>query len=497
MSNLPLKQWGLCPPKGNKNHLTPERRTMLFLDNVTYTYPFCDKPAVYNITLQAEPGTINLITGPSGSGKSTLIRLMNGLVPHYFKGSLTGKILVNRADTTFFSIQEIAQKTGTLFQDPEAQFFALDVLEEISIALRWQGLNSAAVEKRLSPLVQEFGVESILSRQIAKLSEGQKQKVGLVSIMAQNPEILVLDEPSANLDPDTVQDLAKTLLQLKEKGKAVVVIDHRLYWLKGIADHVHIIDKGCIAESLEAKEFYARPDLADKYGLRSFALNDVRTKLPDIKTNESPGVVSTENLTFGYGEQALLMEDYSQNLPQGKVIGCIGPNGTGKTTLAMLLCGLLKPKTGKVLVDKRTVSGKRLTKHNGLVLQNTDYQLHMRSVRAELDACSRHISKKDRTFRQDSVLEAFGLSHLVERHPQSLSGGERQRLVLACETLREPKVLILDEPTSGLDGKNMQATALCIKSFAEKGTCVLVITHDLELLERVCDYALHFPLIEG
>jgi energy-coupling factor transport system ATP-binding protein len=469
---------------------------MIDLENLTYTYPFHAAPAVEQINFHAAPGTLTLVTGPGGCGKSTLARLINGLAPHYFRGRLEGRVRVCGQDSAQRTIQEISADVGTLLQDPESQFFALDVAEELGISLRWQGVGGDALRRRVRAAAARLGIASILSRQTLQLSEGQKQKVALAAILASDPQAVVLDEPSANLDPESVRDLAHLLASWRDLGKTIVVFDHRLYWLENLADYVYVMHKGRMVYHARGSDFFAESEQARSFGLRSLTLADPRATLPRLADCSGRALVEMRGISFGYGSQPLLMEDFSQGLPAGTVTGCIGPNGTGKTTLAQILCGLQRPRKGAVAIRGRVVAPKNLPRHNSLILQNTDYQLHMDSVRREMEVCSGHIPPAERLRRQDAQLDHFGLGHLAERHPQSLSGGERQRLVLACEALREPSTLILDEPTSGLDGQNMHATARCIRNFADQGTAVLVITHDLELLREVCDFVLCFPLVE-
>lgn len=219
---------------------------MIRFENVTYTYPFQTRPAVSDISFSVRPGELVLCTGASGCGKSTLMRLANGLCPHYFQGALEGRVLIGGEPTDARPINVIAREVGTLFQDPEQQFFALNVEDELAFAHEWQGVSPEDIAAKIDEAARAFRLGPILSSSIHELSEGQKQKVGLASILSQGPRALILDEPSANLDPEATEDLARKLAELKARGMAILVVDHRLYWLEGIADRVLVMREGRI-----------------------------------------------------------------------------------------------------------------------------------------------------------------------------------------------------------------------------------------------------------
>jgi len=460
---------------------------MIELADVTYSYPHQAAPAVEHIDLRARPGQAILCTGASGSGKSTLVRLFNGLAPHFFKGGLRGRVRIAGADTADLSLARISRQVGTLFQDPEHQFFALNVADEIAAALEWQGLATGEIESRIAGVADRFGLRDILEASVHDLSEGQKQKAALAAVLAQRPRVLVLDEPTANLDPEATLELAGILGTLKADGIALVVVDHRLYWLEGLIDETVVMENGRVAHRGPFADL--RDDaLRTRFGLRAVAVNDPRQALPPLSAEA--GRVSGQNLCFSYERDRPLLDGLCFDLPAGGVVGLLGPNGAGKTTLARLLVGLLRLNAGEVRIDGRPVRPSELLTRTGIVLQNMDHQLHMRSVRQELLTAAGTTRSLHTVEEAERMLVRFGLAHLAERHPQSLSGGEKQRLVIACGMIRHPEVLILDEPTSGLDGRNMETIARSLDEFAREGGVVLVISHDLELLEKTCTHRL-------
>ncbi len=477
---------------------------MIRFENVTYTYPFSDTPAVRDINFCVRPGEVVLISGQSGCGKSTLMRLADGLCPGYFRGRLEGRVLVNSRSTQDVPLGELSRSVGTLFQDPEQQFFALGVEDELAFVHEWRGLPAEVTRGKIRQAAESFGLTGVLNHSIHELSEGQKQKVGLASILSQQPRALVLDEPTANLDPESTAELARRLRTLKESGMAVLVVDHRLYWLEGVADRVLIMKHGEIC-AMGSFALLEDESLRHSCGLRDCRVEDVRRSLPE--STESPSDnergLRVKGLDFAYKGQSRMFEKAEFFLGPG-VTALIGDNGAGKTTLARLVTGLNRAQAGHFFIDGRELSSRQLLGRVGIVLQNADHQLHMKTVEQELEVSlhlagglKKNASAEDgenRRFSVRELLELFDLSALAKRHPQSLSGGEKQRLVIACAFAKRPDVLILDEPTSGLDGANMRRIAHALNLLAGRGACVLVITHDLELLKLSCTRALRLPL---
>lgn len=462
---------------------------MIHFDNVTFSYAFTDEPAVHDLTLDVAPGEAMLLTGPSGCGKSTAIRLANGLAAHHFKGKVQGRVLINGTDNMNRTVRSIAQDVGTLFQDPESQFFTLAVRDEIAMPHEWRTRSAEEIRERVDNAAGLLGISDILSNSTLALSEGQKQKVALASIMSMEPKALILDEPSANLDPESTEALARIVLDFKKQGTAILIVDHRLYWLRDVVDKVAIMDRGRVVAEGDYP-ILDDPDLRRKYGLRKSTVPDMRTLLPEVSCNGNT-CIAMKNMRFGYRTRNVF-DDVCLELPQGKVIGVIGPNGVGKTTFALLLTGLLKAATGSFALHGEPIKPAKLLRSASIILQNTDHQLHMKTVSQEVQT-SAHTQGPLPPEMLDTILSAYNISGLAGRHPQSLSGGEKQRLVIACGEAKRPDVFILDEPTSGLDGANMRLIADSARRFADQGSCVLVISHDLELLGAACDCRLTLP----
>ena len=486
---------------------------MIKFDNVSYRYPFQKNWAVKNLNLEVLPGKVLLVTGVSGCGKTTLMRLANGLCPHYYAGEILGHVTVFGEDSQKASVSAISDKVGTLFQDPEDQFFALNVKDEMGFAFKVSGTAPSVVNERIEQVSQRLSIENLLSHSISALSEGQKQRIALGEILVSEPQALILDEPSANLDPEATDRLAQELLRLKQAGFAILVVDHRLHWLNHVADEVIVMQHGEIKER-GPFAILENAKMRKRYGLREARVEDVRNTLPE-KHVQSP-ILQTADLTFDY-EKAnhhsklakfkklfkgstknttdILLKNIHFDIGPG-ITALIGENGSGKTTLARLITGL-NVGTGALYLRGEKTTANQLLKHTGLVLQNADHQLQMRSVQEEIKACLFAAGQSQSTEETiDALLKTFSLEELAGRHPQSLSGGQKQRLVIACALAKNPDILILDEPTSGLDGANMKRVADALKEQANRGKAVLLITHDLELLALCADQALRMDTLK-
>ena len=482
---------------------------MIEFKNVSYTYANTQTPAVSDINFTVASGELKLVTGASGCGKTTLMRLANGLCPQIYGGRLEGCVTVAGLNVSETPVADLSEVIGTLFQDPEEQFFALNAGDEIAFALRSRSLDPKDVRERTLKAARKLGIEELLTRDIHALSEGQKQKVGLAAILALGPKTLIFDEPSANLDPEATQALARTILELKKEGAAILVVDHRLYWLKDAADAVIVMSQGRIVTEMPFAGLYD-DDFRARWGLRKAEVSDVRRTLPRVEvtsqetTPKAHDVFSASRIRFAYSNEHIIFDGTGFAVGQG-ITALVGDNGTGKTTLARVLTGLNKAK-GDFYIGEKKVGGEGLMPFSGLVLQNADHQLQMRTVAEEVEGAIvagrigasgargwRRLAVM-RTCSEDKarvheILTSLNLLALAERHPQSLSGGEKQRLVIACAVAKSPAILILDEPTSGLDGANMAAIARLMREQADAGRAVFLVTHDLELLES-CDRAL-------
>ena len=453
---------------------------MIEVKNVSYIYSDSKEKALNNVSFTVNDGEIVLCTGRSGCGKSTVIRVINGLCPGYYGGTIEGLVSIDGEITSRMDLTEISRRVGTLFQDPERQFFALNVEDEIVFALEWMGIDRDEIKRRLESVIKRFSLGDIRNNSIAALSEGQKQKVGLAEIVALHGKNIILDEPTANLDPKSTEDLARLLLELKQEGYCIFIVDHRHYWLNSVADRVLVMSNGQIEKEGDFS-ILDNEKLQKEYGLRKAYVTDRRSLLKDLNPTGTDYVVKGEHVAFTYKDGKTIFKDLNFAVPEGINV-LIGENGIGKTTLSRLIFGLEKLSGGRI--EFKDPKGKKPLQLGSIVLQNTDYQLNMQTVYQEVAICMTLADGvKPHPDKVMDLLEKLDLSALSYRHPQSLSGGQKQRLVIACALAKNPQVLVLDEPTSGLDGANMQRIKNILYEFATDGRAALVITHDLELID--------------
>lgn len=465
------------------------------LEGVSYTYPGAAEPTLRSVSLEVPAGQCVVVTGPSGCGKTTLSRLVNGLVPHVYAGEVTGRVLVGGAEVAAWAPDELGVRVGSVFQDPRSQFVNLDVASEIAFGCENLGLPRAEIVERVEEAAAALGIRPLLDRSIEELSGGQKQAVILASALAMRPAVFVLDEPTASLDTASMMRLAEVVAALKAQGKTVIVSEHRLWWLHGVADRMVLMEEGTVVGDWDAASYGALPRAERAaLGMRAWTVAEMEEEMaarvevaPAASVEGSPAPatgaaaaegLAAQSLTVAFRRNPPVLEGLSLAVAPGRVLGIVGRNGAGKTTLLRCLSGLTRERAGSVALDGRALAARERPGTVHLVMQEPGYQLFADSARAELrlpDA------------EADELLAAFGLAACAERHPLSLSGGERQRLAIAAGIAQGARALVLDEPTSGLDRANMERVAAALRRVAAAGVAVALVTHDYEFLCAVCD----------
>lgn len=461
---------------------------MVNIENFTYSYAHHEKDSLININLKVQEGQAILLTGASGSGKTTILRALCGLIPHYFKGNVRGNVLINNKNLSDSTIEEIAKQVGYLNQNPEQGFFALEVKEELLTPSYWHNIPLEEAENRLEKVSKELSLTDLLLRSILDLSSGEKQKVALGSLLM-NPslKILLLDEPSANLDEESIESLKEILYSLKIKGFTIIIADHRFYWLKEIIDKTYILKEGAIVKEGDFS-ILKEEKIREEFHLRDYEISKDR-EIPYPKGD----IWKWENINFFYDKNTpYIFENFSGSLPNG-ICALLGKNGSGKTTFSRLITGIKKPKEGNFFYLNKKMKTKDLNTLSTLVVQNVDHYLHASSVKEEVKIASKgKLSQKE----QEDLLEEFQLINFKDRHPQSLSMGQKQRLVCACALASPYEILILDEPSSGLDERNMNIMGKAFKKSAEKGKTLLLISHDQELIYKYADYQINLSQLK-
>jgi energy-coupling factor transport system ATP-binding protein len=449
-------------------------------DDVSFQYDGIGKKSIKNITFNVPAGRCIVLTGRSGCGKSTVTRLVNGLIPEFFSGKLTGSVFVDGENLSEKPLYEIARKVGSVFQNPKTQFFNTDTEGEIAFGLENYGVPSHEIIKKVNRTADELNITHLLNRSIFSLSGGEKQKIAFASVYAMNPEIYLLDEPSSNLDTDAICDLRKYIQILKDQEKTIIIAEHRLYYLKDLVDEIYYMEAGEIKHRWAHDTFIGlSANDRSELGLRSLQYDE--PKISEMtKENQCPDF-EIRDFSAGYGKKKVL-NGINFKAYQGDIIAVTGHNGVGKSTLLRTICGLQKSLGGTALWNGEVQNQKELLKRTYMVMQDVNYQLFADSVEHET-----HFGMKKFDLKNvEQVLKGLELYDLKQNHPNTLSGGQKQRLAVAVSRLCEKEILIFDEPTSGLDLESMRKVSDLMKNLASMGKIIFIVTHDFELVSLVC-----------
>ncbi len=463
-------------------------KEMIRVENLSYTYPSYERSALRSVSFDVEPGECVLLTGESGCGKSTLIRCLNGLIPHFHGGVPSGNVIVNGRDVFEQPVRETGLSVGSVFQDPEVQFFALHVDEEVAFGLEQRGIRQKKMEHIVPRSLSRMGLLELKHRSIFALSGGEKQRVALAAVTSHNPPVLVLDEPSASLDPGGIRSLRELLEMLKAAGHTIIIAEHRLYWLEGLVDRLLVMHSGSLVFD-GVSEKLNNPEFRDRMGLRACNLDELFVGQEDKIARGNEYRLAAEDVRYRYGRKLPdVLAGVNLELTGGEVAGLIGPNGCGKSTFARCLCGLLEPTNGRFILNGRVVRGRDRLAECGMVLQRCETQLALPTVRAEVSA-SQTISaaKKQDDFSVKKIMRQLDVADYADHHPLALSGGQKQRVAVAAAIARGARLLVFDEPTTGMDGKHLREFVALVKGLRRRGVAQLLLTHDFELLAAVCD----------
>jgi len=458
---------------------------MIELRDVSFSYPDGVDGSLKHINLTIPDGQCVLLCGRSGCGKTTLTRLINGLIPQFFDGELCGNVFLDGENLAGLPMYRIAEKVGSVFQNPRTQFFNVDTDSEIAFGLE----NEAVLQNTLAPRVEETAkalhIENLSGRNIFALSGGEKQKIAFASVYAMNPEVYLLDEPSSNLDMDSINELKEHLRLIKAQGKTVIIAEHRLYYLMDIADRIIYLENGEIAGDYTPVQLRSMPaEKRRSMGLRSI---DLREEIPEyFISDEKPPVLELKNVSLSYQKKSVL-HDISLKAARSDVIAVAGHNGAGKTTFSRALCGLHKESAGEYIWCGEKKKPKERMKCSYMVMQDVNYQLFAESVEAE---CTFGIKHPDIQLAE-KTLDELGLMPLRFRHPNTLSGGQKQRLAAAVSIVCGKELLVFDEPTSGLDHDSMVRLSSLIRRLSDMGKVIFIVTHDYEFVCRACTRVLH------
>lgn len=452
--------------------------------NVSFQYKSENQitSGIQNVSITIPKGQFVVLCGQSGCGKTTMIRLINGLIPHYYEGNLQGSVLLNANDISKQPLYETAKQVGSVFQNPRTQFFNVDTTSEITFACENFGMDVKEINNRLQTMNQFYKLDSLLNRNIFHLSGGQKQKIACASATILYPDVLVLDEPSSNLDASSIQELRDVLARLKEQGKTIIISEHRLYYVKELADRFLVMKDGQIQKDYSSNEFLSLDNkVRQQLGLRSLYQED--NELLEYHSRE---MFHLKDFQFAYKNQKPVLHIKNLELPKNEIVGIIGNNGAGKSTFVRCFCGLEK-KCGIVQDKDQTWTSKQRLNQCFMVMQDVNHQLFTESVWDEV-----LLGNEGKESLVQEILQDLGLWEWKDSHPMSLSGGQKQRVAIASALVSQRDVLFFDEPTSGLDYAHMKEVAALLKKINQNNKSLYIVTHDYELLRTCCSYVLHF-----
>lgn len=510
-----------------------ENQDLIKFENFTFKYRSQQEQTLKNINFRAKRGEKIVIIGPSGSGKSTIAKAINSQIPNTFDGDISGKVTILDKDIENASIFDISLLVGTVLQDTDGQFVGLTVAEDIAFSLENDNVSQEQMRQTVQKWADILRIKDLLDHKPNEISGGQKQRVSLAGVLVSDTDILLLDEPLANLDPASGLATMKLVDELNEKfGYTIIVIEHRLEEALNLnPDRILVVDEGKILKDGTPSEIL-KSDILDKIGVRKplyinaleYAgvdlskietlggfdntyldddqVNKVRTWAEGIEILEDNEVgkpiLESHNLAFAYDRVNPVLRDVDFTINRGDMVSIVGPNGAGKSTLAKLLCGFLRPSSGQILLNGKSTGGlsiKEIAEKIGYVLQNPNAMISKTNVSEEVGfgLKLRGVSDEEIKNRTEKILKICGLYPFRNWPISALSYGQKRRVTIASILILNPEILILDEPTAGQDYRHYTE----IMEFLEKlnreyDLTILMISHDMHLIQEYTDRTLVF-----
>jgi energy-coupling factor transport system ATP-binding protein len=485
--------------------------------DLTYSYPDAKHPALKNINGEIEAGSYTILMGHGGAGKSTLCFSLNALVPRFFRGDYLGQVLVNSKSVANRRVAEMSRQVGLVFQDFEAQLFSTSVELEIAFGLENYGLPKPEIEERIRRYLEFVGLSEMRRREPASLSGGQKQRLAIAAVLALEPDVLVMDEPTTDLDPVGRQEVLSVAGMLRQEERTLLIVDHEPEVAEG-ADQVWLMREGELIAKGPPSKILVDLDLLAACGIKPPStielfhamgwsgkpLNvpeaitiimekELTTSVPlNLDANgdkgsptNGPPVLEVRNLHYTYPDVDIeALQGINLKIYPGEFVAILGKNGSGKTTLAKHFNGLLHATKGEVLINDRplgTYLRREVAQLVGYVFQNPDHQLFSNTVQDEVSFSLKIFGYDSETIgkRVDEALEAVGLTGLEEEIPFTLTKGERQRVAVASVLATQPEVIILDEPTTGLDYLHQRGMMSMLQDLHRAGHTIIIITHSM------------------
>ncbi|MDI6606478.1 MAG: energy-coupling factor transporter ATPase, partial [Candidatus Omnitrophota bacterium] len=486
-------------------------------------YPTRGSPTLSGITLDIEKGDFVLVSGPTGCGKTTLLKMLNGIIPHLSKGSLTGELQVAGRDVPSSSMDELTKEVGMIFQNPDDQIVANTVEEEVAFGLENLGLGLDEIAGRVNWALQKTGIRDLKERDTNKLSGGQKQRVVIASQIAMRPKILAFDEPLSQLDPSGAEDVMRCVLSLNKEGITVIMVEHRVADVARYANKMLLMDKGAVVYYGDLRRSFSEAkDAYKKLGVQvpheailslGLGLAEVTFSRDAIGEEISkrfvcavkPGTnksffqdspqkrdfVSLDGIYFEYIKGAPILNNLSLSFKENQTVALMGANGSGKSTLISIVAGINKPQKGNVRIVNMPATDFKDNLRSlpvGLLIQNPDLMLFCETVEKEMlfGPVHRKVKTPDARNRVEAVAESLDLARHFQDAPFSLSAGQRLRAALGAVLTMQQPVLLLDEPTTGQNQENIIKVMLAVKGMGFIKTLIFC-THDIQTALRYAD----------
>jgi len=492
---------------------------MIEFNDFSFFYPDAKSPSLDNINVQISEGEFLVITGPSGGGKSTFLRSINGLIPNFYGGKISGEVIVHGKNASETPTNQMSELVGMVFQDPENQLISSRVEREIAFGMENLCFPESLMKKRIEEALDAVNISRLRNRITSELSGGQKQKVAIASALSMHPSILLLDEPTSELDPRSAEEVLNVIEKINDElGLTILLVEHRLERVIHHVDRMLLIDDGKLLYDGSPRKIKSAHIENWKVGLPPvtrlslhfkdrltnglpLTVKEARLSLKDVLSNpgknvtwskkESSGKIclSMEKVYFSYDGEKDVLKNVSFNVYEGDMIALMGKNASGKTTLVKLMNGLVKQRKGKVLLFGKKISDYSLDdliQKVGIVFQDPNLHLFNDTVEEEVAFVLRNLEMDQKTIdkKVSDILKRFKIYEYRNSYPHDLSGGQRQRVALASVLVSEPEVLILDEPTRGMDYYLKQEL---ISFLREKSKTVIMITHDVETAAEFAD----------
>lgn len=493
------------------------------IKDLSFTYKNSDVEVLKDVNLSIEEGKFTVIMGRTGAGKTTLAMLPNGIIPQLVEGTVKGTIIAAGKDSSKYRVQTMAREIGLVLQDPETQIFGRTVDEDTAFGPRNYLVPRDEIKERIKSALNKVRLDGYEKRQTSQLSGGEKQRLAIAGILAMDPSIIILDEPTSELDPIGREEIYSTMVSLqKDQKKTVVAVEHSSQEISEKADSIVVLSDAHVVWLGSPKDFFRELDLVERYGIKPLPVSKVgwelykkgfiaKEEIPlsvddayalvvklldgrklgfspaEAPRQERTKLIEVNDVHYQYDKAKEALKGVSFDIYEGDYVALIGQNGAGKTTLAKHFNSLFKPTSGRILVcgkDTRNEEPNTLAEQIGYVFQNPDNQIFSTSVYKEMEYGLKalKLSEEEMSKRIHEIAKLLDIEKVLEEHPFSLGKGERQRVAVASILVLKPKILVVDEPTTGQDWDGIQNMMKLIDELHANGTTIVMITHDMDVV---------------